>query len=323
MMPLVLSRRQALKGAGMLAAMTATPPVHAQTRFFRIGTGGTGGTYYPIGGLIGNAISSDKINVSAVATNGSVANVNGIVGGSMESGFSQADVNFWAFTATGIYEGKPKVEELRAIANLYPESVHIVTKKGLGAKSVADLKGKRVSLDEPGSGTLVNAKAILAAYGLSEKDIRPEYLKQQQCAEKRKNGSLDAYFPTTGYPQGTLTELAATNGFDLLAVSGPEAEKLQSQFKFFATDEIPAGVYKDVAGVKTLSVGAQWVTSAKIDADLVYEVTKALWSDKTRTALDVGHAKGKVIRKETALEGIGIPLHPGAEKFYKEAGLAK
>jgi TRAP transporter TAXI family solute receptor len=323
-MTIEITRRRALAiGAAVGACAPFGGAALAQQKFFRIGTGGTGGTYYPIGGLIGNAISTDKINVSAVATNGSVANVNGIVGGSMESGFSQADVNFWALTGTGIYEGKPKVEELRAIANLYPESVHIVMKKGLGAKSVADLKGKRVSLDEPGSGTLVNAREILAAYGLSEKDIKPEYLKQQQCAEKLKDGSLDAYFQTTGFPQGTLTELAATNGFDLLALSGPEADKLQSKFKFFANDEIPAGVYKDVAGVKTLSVGAQWVTSAKIDADLVYEITKALWNDKTRAALDAGHAKGKVIRKETALAGIGIPLHAGAEKFYKEAGLLK
>lgn len=323
-MAITITRREALAfGAGFGALAALGRPAFAQQKFFRIGTGGTGGTYYPIGGLIGNAISTSVINVSAVATNGSVANVNGIVGGSMESGFSQADVNFWAFNGTGIYEGKPKVEELRAIANLYPESVHIVMKKGLGAKSVADLKGKRVSLDEPGSGTLVNAKAILAAYGLGEKDIRPEYLKQQQCAEKLKDGSLDAYFQTTGFPQGTLSELAATNGFELLPLTGPEAAKLQAQFKFFASDEIPTGVYKDVAGVKTLSVGAQWVTSAKIDAGLVYEITKALWSDKTRAALDSGHAKGKAIRKETALEGLGIPLHPGAEKFYKEAGLAK
>ena len=320
----ITTRREALKlGAAMGLGVALAGPAFAQQKFFRIGTGGTGGTYYPIGGLIGNAISTDKINVSAVATNGSVANVNGIVGGSMELGFSQADVNFWAYTGTGIYEGKPKVDELRAIANLYPESVHIVTKKGLGAKSVADLKGKRVSLDEPGSGTLVNAKAILAAYGLSEKDIKPEYLKQQQCAEKLKDGSLDAYFQTTGFPQGTLTELAATNGFELLALAGPEADKLQAKYTFFAKDEIPSGVYKDVAGVKTLSVGAQWVTSAKIDADLVYEITKALWSDKTRAALDAGHAKGKAIRKETALLGLGIPLHAGAEKFYKEAGLVK
>ena len=320
----IITRREALKlGASMGLGAVLAGPAFAQQKFFRIGTGGTGGTYYPIGGLIGNAISTTAINVSAVATNGSVANVNGIVGGSMKSGFSQADVNYWAYTGTGIYEGKPKVEELRAIANLYPESVHIVTKKGLGAKTVADLKGKRVSLDEPGSGTLVNAKAILAAYGLSEKDIKPEYLKQQQCAEKLKDGSLDAYFQTTGFPQGTLTELAATNGFELLALSGPEADALQAKFTFFAKDEIPSGVYKDVAGVKTLSVGAQWVTSAKADADLVYEITKALWSDKTRTALDAGHAKGKAIRKDTALLGLGIPLHPGAEKFYKEAGLAK
>ena len=320
----ITTRREALKlGAAMGLGAALAGPAFAQQKFFRIGTGGTGGTYYPIGGLVGNAISTDKINVSAVATNGSVANVNGIVGGSMESGFSQADVNFWAYTGTGIYEGKPKVDELRAIANLYPESVHIVMKKGLGAKSVADLKGKRVSLDEPGSGTLVNARALLGAYGVAEKDIRPEYLKQVQSAEKFKDGSLDAYFQTTGYPQGTLTELAATNGFELLALTGPEADKLQAQFTFFAKDEIPSGVYKDVAGVKTLSVGAQWVTSSKIDADLIYEIAKGLWSDKTRAALDAGHAKGKAIRKETALLGLGIPLHPGAEKFYKEAGLAK
>lgn len=319
-----LSRREALKGAAALAALATSGRVAlAQAKFFRIGTGGTGGTYYPIGGLIANAITSDKVNASAVATNGSVANVNGIIGGAMESGFSQADINFWAFTATGIYEGKPKVEELRAIANLYPESIHVSVRKGLGIKSIADLKGKRVSLDEPGSGTLVNAKVILAAYGLSEKDVKPEYLKQLQSVDKLKDGSLDAFFQTTGFPQGTLTELASTNGFELLPIEGPESAKLREQFKFFAADEIPTGTYKDVAGVKTLSVGAQWVTTAKMDTDLVYEVTKGLWSDKTRATLDAGHAKGKAIQKATALNGIGIPLHPGAEKFYKEAGLLK
>jgi TRAP transporter TAXI family solute receptor len=323
-MSLTISRRAALRYAGVLGALAAgMGPARAQAQFFRIGTGGTGGTYYPIGGLIANAISTEKLNVSAVATNGSVANVNGIVGGSMESGFSQADINYWAYTGTGLYEGKPKVETLRAIANLYPESVHVIVRKGLGIKSVADLKGKRVSIDEPGSGTLVNARAILAAYGLSEKDIRPEYLKQQQSAEKLKDGSLDAFLQTTGYPQGTIVELATTSGIELVPLAGAEAEKLRGQFKFFAADEIPAGVYKDVPATKTLAVGAQWVTSAKLPAELVYEVTKALWSEKTRAALDGGHAKGKAIRKETALAGIGIPLHPGAEKFYKEAGLLK
>src|SRR5215831_6861505 len=323
-MTIPMTRRHALAlGAGLGALGLSGLPARAQRQFFRIGTGGTGGTYYPVGGIIANAISTDRINVSAVATNGSVANVNGIVGGSMESGFSQADVNSWAVNGTGIYQGKPKVEELRAIANLYPESVHIVVKKGLALKSVADLKGRRVSIDEPGSGTLVNARAILAAFGVTEKDIKPEYLKQLQSAEKLKDGSLDAFFTTTGYPLGTLTELAATNGFDLLPIEGEARDKILAQYKFFARDKIPEGTYKNVKGVETISVGAQWVTSSKQPEGLVYEITKAMWSDKTRAALDSGHAKGKAIQKSTALLGIGIPLHPCAERFYKEAGLLK
>ena len=319
-----MTRREALAlGAGLGVLALTSMPARAQQRFFRIGTGGTGGTYYPLGGIIANAISTDKINVSAVATNGSVANVNGIVGGSMESGFSQADINSWAVSGTGIYEGKPKVEELRAIASLYPESVHIVVRKGLNLKSVADLKGKRVSIDEPGSGTLVNARAILGVFGITEKDIKPEYLKQQQSVEKLKDGSLEAYFQTTGYPLGTLSELAATNGFDLLPVEGEARDRILAQYRFFAKDTIPDGTYKDVRGVETISVGAQWVTSSRQPEALIYEITKALWSDKTRAALDNGHAKGKAIQKSTALLGIGIPLHPGAEKFYKEAGLLK
>ena len=323
-MTFYISRRQALLASAGFGTLAMTSmEAHAQAKFFRIGTGGTGGTYYPIGGLIGNAVSTDKINVSAVATNGSVANVNAIVGGSLESGFSQADVATWAITGTGIYEGKPKVEELRGIANLYPESVHVVVKKGQNIKSLADLKGKRVSLDEPGSGTLVNAKAILAAYGVTEKDIKPEYLKPQQSAEKMKDGAVDAFFSTTGFPQGAIAELAATSGIELVPIDGAGRDKILAAYKFFAADNIPDGVYKDVKGVDTISVGAQWVTSAKQDSELVYEITKALWSDKTRAALDAGHAKGKAIRKETALAGLGIPLHPGAEKFYKEAGLLK
>lgn len=323
-MTLYISRRDALLASvGFGALAFGSSPALAQAKFFRIGTGGTGGTYYPIGGIIGNAVSSDKVNVSAVATNGSVANVNAIVGGSLESGFTQADVASWAYTATGIYEGKPKVEELRAIANLYPETVHVVVRKGLNIKSLADLKGKRVSLDEPGSGTLVNAKAILAAFGVTEKDIKAEYLKPQQSAEKLKDGALDAFFSTTGYPQGAISELAATSGVELAPIDGAGRDKILAQYKFFANDKIPDGAYKDVKGVDTIAVGAQWVTSAKQDTDLVYEVVKGLWSDKTRAALDAGHAKGKAVRKESALAGLGIPLHPGAEKFYKEAGLLK
>jgi uncharacterized protein len=312
---------------GALAALVVTAATGAAVaqgqQFFRIGTGGTAGTYFPIGGIIANAVSTDKIVATAQATNGSVANVNAIASGAAESGFSQSDVATWAYTGTGIFEGRPKVEELRAIANLYPETVHIVVKKGLNVKSVADLKGKRISIDEPGSGSIVNAKAILAAYGIKDGDYKAENLKPGPSAEKLKDGGIDAFFITGGYPVAAVTELATTAGVELLPIDGPEADKIRAAFKFFAVDQIPDASYKDVKGVKTLSVGAQWVTSSKVSADLVYEVTKAMWSDKTRAVLDAGHAKGKSIVKETALGGLGIPLHPGAEKFYKEAGLLK
>jgi uncharacterized protein len=294
--------------------------------FFRIGTGGTAGTYYPVGGMIANAVSNPpQLVVTAVATNGSVANVNAISGGASESGFSQADVAYWAYTGTGVFEGKGKIEDLRSIANLYPESVHVVARKGLGAKSIADLKGKKVSLDEPGSGTLINAKIILAAHGLSEKDVVAEYLKPNQAAEKMKDGSVDAFFFTGGFPAAAIAELASTgSGITLLSIDGAASEKLRKDFPFFSANEIPAGIYKDVGAVKTIAVGAHWVTSAKIPADTIYAVTKGLWSDKTRAVLDAGHAKGKEIRKDTALSGLGgVPLHPGAERFYKEIGLIK
>jgi TRAP transporter TAXI family solute receptor len=308
----------AVTGLAMLTSAQAQ-------QFFRIGTGGTAGTYYPVGGMIANAVSQPgKIVVTAQASNGSVANVNAISGGSLESGFSQADVATWAQTGTGIYEGKPNVPGLRLIANLYPESVHVVARKGAGIKSVADLKGKRVALDEPGSGTLVNARLILAAYGVKEADIKPEYIKPNQAGDKMKDGSLDAFFFVGGAPAGAIAELASSGtGIELIPIDGPQAEGLRKASRFFSPDDIPADTYKGVAAVKTLSVGAQWVTSDKADAATVYEVTKGLYSEATQKALAAGHAKGKLITKENAVKSAGIPFHPGAEKFYREAGLLK
>jgi TRAP transporter TAXI family solute receptor len=321
----MLDRRAILAGLAALPALGTGARAQAPA-FFRIGTGGTAGTYYPVGGIIANAISEPpRLVLTAVASNGSVANVNSINGGALESGFSQADVAYWAYTGTGVFEGRGKVADLRSIANLYPESVHVVVRKASGAKSIADLKGKKVSIDEPGSGTLINAKAILAAHGLGDRDYTPEFLKPNQAAEKMKDGSVDAFFFTGGFPAAAISELASTgSGIDLLPISGPAAEKLIKDLPFFSADTIPAGTYKDVGAVATVAVGAHWVTSAKIPADTVYAVTKALWSDKTRAALDAGHAKGKAIQRATALAGLqGVPLHPGAERFYKEAGLLK
>jgi hypothetical protein len=294
-------------------------------QFFRIGTGGTAGTYYPVGGMIANAVSQPgKIIATAQASNGSLANVNGVASGAMEAGFTQSDVATWAYTGTGAFEGKPKITDLRMIANLYPESIHLVVKKGSGIKSVADLKGKRVALDEPGSGTLIDARMVLAAYGVKETDIKPDYIKPNQAGDKLKDGALDAFFFVGGAPAGAISELASSGtGIELLPLAGPQAEALLKASPWFAVDNIAANTYKDVAAVQTLAVGAQLVTSAKVDADTVYQITKALYNDATQKALAAGHAKGKYITKENAVKGVGIPFHPGAEKFYREVGLIK
>jgi TRAP transporter TAXI family solute receptor len=312
-------------GVSAAAALVLASGTAQAQQFFRIGTGGTAGTYYPVGGMIANAVSQPgKLVVTAQASNGSLANVTGIAGGALESGFSQADVASWAYTGKGVFEGKPKITGLRLIANLYPESVHIVVRKGSGIKTVADLKGKRVALDEPGSGTLINARTILAAYGIKEADIKPEYIKPNQAGDKLKDGALDAFFFTGGSPAGAIAELAsAGTGIELLPIDGPQADALRQSDGFFAPDLIAEGTYKGVGSTKTLAVGAQWVTSDKADANAVYEITKALFSEAGQKAMAAGHAKGKFITKENAVRGAGIPFHPGAEKFYKEAGLIK
>ena len=310
--------------AAVAAVLAFSGAAHAQ-QFFRIGTGGTAGTYYPVGGMIANAVSQPgKIIATAQASNGSLANVNAVASGSMEAGFSQSDVATWAYTGTGAFEGKPKVTDLRLIATLYPEDIHLVVKKGSGIKSVADLRGKRVALDEPGSGTLVDARMVLAAWGIKETDIKPEYIKPNQAGDKLKDGSLDAFFFVGGAPAGAIAELASSGtGIELLPLGGPQAQTLLKSSPWFSVHHIDAGTYKDVGAVDTLAVSAQLVTSAKIPTETVYEITKAMYSDAAQKALQAGHAKGKFITRQNAVEGAGIPFHPGAEKFYREAGLLK
>jgi TRAP transporter TAXI family solute receptor len=317
-----LPRRILLAAAAALAL--AGTAAQAQ-QFFRIGTGGTAGTYYPVGGMVANVISQPgRIAATAQASAGSVANVNAIASGAAESGFSQADVATWAYTATGVWQGRPAVSGLRLIANLYPESVHIVARKGSGIRSVADLKGKRVALDEPGSGTLINARSILAAYGLKDSDLRAEYIKPNQAGDKLKDGALDAFFFTGGAPAGAIAAHASGGaGIELVPIDGPQADAIRKASGFFAPDVIPADTYKGLPAVRTLSVGAQWVTSDKADANLVYEIVKRLYSADGQKAMGAGHAKGKFITKENAVEGAGIPFHPGAERFYREVGVLK
>jgi TRAP transporter TAXI family solute receptor len=322
--------------AMMLTLVVVSAAAAQEMRFFRIGTGGVAGTYYPVGGLIADIISNPPgarpcerggscgvpgLVAIAQSSNGSVANVNDIASGALESGFVQSDVAHWAYTGSGIYEGEGKVENLRAIAGLYPESIHFVTRKDAGIESISDLKGKRISLDEQGSGTLVDARIILQAYGLTEDDVQAEYIKPSPAVAKIQAGELDAFVITAGYPVGSVAELCAGAGCEIVPIDGPEVDQLIKTYPFFQKDVIPAGTYEGVKETPTVSVGAQWVVGEEVDEELVYGITKALWHENARHLLDSGHSKASAITLETALNGIGIPLHPGAKRYYREVGL--
>lgn len=329
--------RSVVLGA-LLAAGLASASAAQDLKFFTIGTGGTSFTYYPIGGVIANAISKppgsrecgdggscgvEGLIASAVSSRGSVDNINAIMSGLRNSGFAQSDVAYWAYTGTGTQEGQPAATDLRTIAALFEEHIHLVTLADSGINGVADLAGKRVSVDEPGSGTYVDAQLILGAFGLGLDDIVEENLKGGDATDALRNGQVDALFIVAGYPTGALVELASAADMKLVPIEGDGVDALTSEFGFFSASEIPADAYEGVAAAATVAVGAQWFTNANEDEELIYNITKALWNDETRVLLDVGHAKGASINKETALAGVGVPLHPGAERYYREVGLLK
>jgi TRAP transporter TAXI family solute receptor len=328
-------RAAALGGLGAALTSSMADAQDQQVIFFRIGTGGQIGTYFPVGGLIANAISNPPgsrpcddggscgvpgLIATAVATSGSEANVLALASGRMQSAFVQSDIAHWAQTATGLYSGKAKVEELRAIANLYPESIHVVTRQNSGISTIEDLKGRRVSLDETGSGTLTDARLILTAHGLSLSDIRAEYLKSRAAGEMLQAGQLDAFFSVSGWPEGAIAELAAASDIALVPIDGPQAAALVEQNSFFSASEIPSGTYRNVPQTKTIGVNAVWATTSKQPEDLIYQVTASLWHPSTRKLLDSGHQKARWIRRETAIIGLGIPLHPGAQRYYRDTG---
>jgi TRAP transporter TAXI family solute receptor len=319
-------------------AMLATGAAHAQS-FFRVVSGSAGGNYFPMAGILANAISSPPgsrpcekggpcgvkgLIAIAQSANGSVANVNAIQSGTAESGLAQSDVAFWGYNGTGVFEGKKKLDKLRFLASLYPEHIHVVLPKDSPVKSLKDLEGKRIGVGLPASGAQVGALLILNAVGLEKgKNFTAEELNTAQSAERIQDGQLDAFLTETGAPSSGIAQLASTAGMRLLSIPAEVRDAVIKKAPFYFSSPINAGSYEgQKEDVMTLAVGAQWLVSADQPEELVYGITKALWSKPTKKMLR-HHAKGKDVTAETALDGAGIPLHPGAERFYKEAGLLK
>ncbi len=332
-----LTRRRALSllaGGSAAGLLSSSRVLQAQESiFFRIGTGGTAGTYYPVGSLIANVISKAPgsracgnggscgvpgLVAVAQATDGSIANVEAINAGALESGFCQSDILFWAYNGTGIFADRPPLTDLRLIANLYPEVVQIVVRRDAGMETVEDLVGKRVSIDAPGSGTLADARIILNAYGLSEQDFDAMYLKSGQAMSLLRDGELDAFFIVAGAPTASVASLIEDGIGTLLPIVDQRAIEIVIGYPFFS---LSAVAYPGTEIVPTLSVGAQWVVSPLIDEELVYGITSALWNENSRAVLDNGHPVASEIVLRNALEGAGIPLHPGALRYYDEIGL--
>lgn len=325
----------AIGGAVMLSSVAqAQDPT-----FFRIGTGSAGGTYFPIGGTIANGISAPPgsrpceeggqcgvpgLIAIAQSTTASVFNNTAVQNGELEAGMAAADVTRSMYLGEGKFDGKPH-EKLRIVANLYPEDLHLVMPKGSSINSLADLADKRVGIAQAGSGTQVAVLSMLEAWGVTRDNMEEAELNNSQSAERLADGQLDAYFYAAGWPVSAMVQLSTTKGMELHSFSDEDLAKINEIIPAYIPSMIPAGVYEGVDyEIKTPAVSALLVVSSDLSEDLVYGITQALWNDNTRTLLDNGHAKGKQITPDTALDGIaalGVPLHPGAEKFYKEAGL--
>ena len=273
-----------------------------------------------IADVINNNVSG--VSLTAEETKGYVANIKLLQNKELEISMATTLSSYQAYAAEGPYKGTEKGKILSWMG-IAPVAMHIITLEDSGINTMEDLKGKRVSLDEPGSGTYVDALLILEANGLSEKDVKAEALKGNAATDALRNKKVDAIFVVAGFPTGAIVELASSVPIKLVPIDGAGAKKLTDKYGFFSQSDIPSGTYENVKTTSTVAVGAQWFTSAKEDKELIYNITKALWNKESRKLMDVGHAKGKTITPETALSGVGVPLHPGAEKFYKEAGLIK
>lgn len=310
-----------------------------EVRFFRIGTASTGGSFFEIGGLVAGAVSSPVAGSSgcgpnggcgvpglvavAQATQGSMENLRLVDSGQLESGFAQADLAAMAYGGAGAFAEDGPMPRLRAIASLFPEALHVVVRVDSPVREIAGLAGKVVAVGEPGSGTAINSKVLLAAAGFGEDDVTRKTLRPSQAVEELKAGTIDALIIAGSYPVPAIQELAAATPIRLVPVIGRVAARLESEFPSYRAATIPAGSYRNV-DTDTPSVGfsALWVVGADADAGLVYDITRAVWSEGAAKLFAGIDPIGKQIRLADALKGISLPLHPGAARFYREKGFA-
>ena len=306
----------------VLAVMSTMFSCNSSVKKITLASGGTSGTYYGFSGIIAqrlNVVLKDQIKINVVSTGASKANAQMIDSNDAQIAIIQNDVMSYAYNASDMFSGQAPMQSFSAIASMYPESIQIVANKSI--TRVEDLRGKRISVGDAGSGTEFNAKQILEAYGIDiEKDIVKNNQSFADSCDSLKNGTLDAAFLTAGHPTVAVTELASNYDFNILSIDDNHANQLINKYAFYTKVNIPRDSYSVLNGdVRTVAVMATFIASNKLDDNSVYAFTKGLFEEKA----NFNHQKAELIDPNTAISGISIPFHPGAEKYYKEIGLLK
>jgi len=287
----------------------------------KMATGGTTGTYYAYSGAVSQVLSQkiDNLSFDVQSTGASKANIYLVSDKDADIGIVQNDVMYYAYNGTDLFDGE-KVTGFSAMAGVYAEVCQIVSTSEI--TSIEDLKGKRVSVGDVGSGVEFNARQILEAYGITFDDIVVNNLSFGDSATALKDDKIDAFFCVAGAPTTAIVELATSKQINLLKVDDEHAEKLMEKYPFYTKYNIPGGIYKGVdSEVQTVAVVATFIVSDKLSEDLVYKMTKALFENSEEIA--VAHPKGAELDPEYSISSISIPIHPGAEKYYKEIGVLK
>ena len=284
-----------------------------------IATGGTAGTYYPIGGAIAQAVSKGgQIQATAETGNASVANLNLLGKGEIEVAFAQNDTSFWAYNGQNMF--KTPLKNLRALAVLYPEHVQVILAKDSKIADINGLKGKRVSVGTAGSGVEADVRAIFEVAKLQYSDMKVDHLDFGATANRFKDNQIDVGFIVAGFPTAALMDLSTTKDVDLLSFNDSFLATLQKAHPYFVPSVIPKGTYRGIdKDVKTPAVMAMLVTHDKVKDSVIYDFLKNMYANLD--TVHASHATAKQITLQGALSGLTLPLHPGAAKFFAEKGL--
>ncbi|MDJ0609977.1 MAG: TAXI family TRAP transporter solute-binding subunit [Kiloniellales bacterium] len=319
----VTSVALAFAAGGYLAADSRSASA-AETRFISIGTGGVTGVYYPTGGAICRRVNRDRkkhgIRCSAESTGGSIYNINTIRAGELEFGVAQSDWQYHAYNGTSKFADKGKFEKLRAVFSVHPEPVTVLARDDSNIKNITDVKGKRLNIGNPGSGTRGTWEVMEAALGWTRGDLRlAAEMKSAETAQALCDNKIDAYFWLVGHPSALTQETLSSCATHLVNVTGPAIDKLVADNSYYRTATIPAGMYNNSSDIKTFGVGATFVTSADVPDDVVYVVVKAVFDDFPAFR-KLHPAFANLKEAEMIKDGLSAPLHPGAVKYYKERG---